>query len=258
MHSPLLLSKPKWSDSPMNLFKIRVSRRAVLPYNLKIKINKKPICGGAFRTFPAVTVIWMPRVSFAILRLVISRKSWVNFSAVLNSDFISREHLRALLVLILPVAVNHNDCLQSFCCCFGAAGTPDLRGHAAQLHRVFRSLAVREREKKCCRSSSFTMSSKPDTSALKQIPEGGVLLWLQSHPAGSAVCQTFSNSSSGETKKNPHSWNLSEASFFRLQGRAAISGSAEIFCRAAACRTPPALPVLATCLSELSNSSHCS
>lgn len=152
-----------------------------------------------------MAVIWTPRVSFAILRLVISRKSWVNFSAVLNSDFISREHLRALLVLILPVAVNHNDCLQSLCCCSGAAGTPDLRGHAAQLHRVFRSLAVREREKKCSRSSSFTMSSKPDTSALKQIPEGGGVAMATKSPRGLGRVSNFFQFTFWRDEKNPHS-----------------------------------------------------
>lgn len=148
-----------------------------------------------------MTVTWTPRVSFAILRLVIRRKSWVNFSAVLNSDFISREHLAAPLILILPVGVNQNDCLHSFCCCFGAAGTTDLRDQAAQLHKVSACWRWKKEKRKSCHSSSFTMSSKPDTSALKQIPEGGCYGY-KVIPAGSAVCQTFSNSPSGETKKS--------------------------------------------------------
>lgn len=156
-----------------------------------------------FQKFPAVTVTWTPHESFAIPKLVISRKSFVNFSAMLNSDFISRELFRALLIVIFPVGVNHSDCLHSFCCCFRAAGTLDLRGHAAQLHRV----SARWRwEKyifflKCCHSSFFTMSSKPDSSALKQIPErgvgtagrrgGGRLPWLQSHPRGLGHVSNF-------------------------------------------------------------------
>lgn len=204
-----------------------------------------------------MTATWTPRVSFAIPRLVISWKSWVNFSAVLNSDFISREHLRAPLILILPVCVNHNDCLHSFCCCcFGAAGTPDLRGHTAQLHRVSARWQWGKEKIKCCHSSSFTMSSKPDTSALKQIPEGGcygykVTLWARPRVKLFPILLLA-------RRKNPHGWNLSEASFLRLQSEAAISRSAETFCRATACRIPRAPLMFTTCLSDLSNRSHCS
>lgn len=71
-------------------------------------------------------------------------------------------------------------------------------------------------KKKRRHSSFLTMSSKPDSSALKQIPEGG-LPWLQSHPAGSAMCQTFCNSPSGETKKTRMAETCQRRSILLLQ-----------------------------------------
>lgn len=113
-----------------------------------------------------------------------------------------------------------------------------------------------KKKKKCCNSFSFTMSSKPDTSAWKQIPEGGCYGYKVTPRA--LPCVKLFPILLLVRRRNPHGWNLSEASILRLQSQAAISRSAETFCWEAPCRIPRAPLMFTTCFSDLSNSSRCS
>lgn len=167
-----------------------------------------------------------------------------NFSVVLNSDYISREHLQALLILICSSAVI------ILTVCTRSAASLQRRRQIWEPHwrssQGFSSL--RKKSVTILLLHCMHLSSKPDTSALKQILRG--LPWLQSHPVGSAMCQAFSILLWQD--ENPRGQKLSEASFYDFKARQNPQERRDL-CQMAACRIPQALLTFTICLSDLSN-----